>query len=137
MNETRLRNVLGLYLILTHFMLIFLVLLLWALGKGFDFHEMADTLMIVAPMFALYSTAIVRQMVSGQPRQVERAGEVDSARVFVSLFIPSVFIAALLVVIGAWFWRTIGFQEFKGALAAVEALFGVYVGLVVSSLFRL
>jgi len=83
MQKESVRTSVGLFVVLSHFVSILAVLVFFGLG-GFDFTQMTTTILIIVPMFGLYTTAIVTHIV-GHPLQSKRRGQAVAGRyVFVS-----------------------------------------------------
>ena len=134
MNEKTLRNTIGVFILLTHFGLLLLVVGLTVVDK-FSRREMFTTIGIMLPLFATYATIIVKEFLAA-PNSSARSPQATSQRIFVSFLIPVLAASMLLTAI---FWKSfgsLGFDDFTGLVAVTETAFGVYIGYVVKSLFN-
>ena len=89
MNKLTLKKSLGLFLVISHFVIILLIILSYLIG-GFLFDEMTTTLGLIVPMFGLYSTAIIKFIVATSDQLHAQPEPVSKAYVFVSFFIINV-----------------------------------------------
>jgi len=136
MTDVQLRSWVGLFLIIAQFCLVGMVLVLWGYHR-FLFEEMTTTVSILTPMFAIYTTSVVKHLISHKRETGEPATPVSSAFSFISLFFPCAFVAGLAAVI--WLKSTgsafADIEQFKTALGIVQTSFAVYLGLLINSLF--
>jgi hypothetical protein len=114
-----------------------MVLTLWATTR-FLFDEMRTTLELLTPMFAVYTTTVVKYFVSHRRviRQSERP--VSTPFVLLSFFFPNFFVLGLA---GMIYLKSTGrvfadMEQFKTAIGIVGTSFAVYLGLVIDSLFE-
>lgn len=137
MTEASVRNHLSYLLIVGHFGVLLLVVVLWSL-HGFTFPEMTTSIALIAPMFATYTTAIIQYIVKNRNAPKPSSKPVSTGFVFISFLLPAVFLAVLLLMVTfkAFNIAFDGFDQFKIALAICESAFGVYIGKVVSALFK-
>lgn len=135
MTEGRIRTALALFIVASHFGAIILVLGLFFV-HGFLFEEMTTTLAIVVPMFASYTTAIVRYIIKHRhsPRS-QRIVTLEFALLAFSL--PLIFVLCVFAMIVAKGFSLAfqNFDQFKTLLAVLESLFGLYVGYFATELF--
>lgn len=137
MNEIELRNRLGIFLIVSHFGILLLIIAFWLRG-GFLVDEMTTSVAIIAPFFAAYTTAILRSIIDSKHRTAARGRAVTPVFAFMAFLIPSLFIALVAgaVVLKAFNVGLTSFEDFKILLGAAETIFGVYVGQLIFSLFE-
>lgn len=133
MNETKLRTTVGIVIVLSHFGLLFFLLLLTVAGK-FTPSELLLTLGLVLPLFAAYSTAVIRNFLASKGDD-QQALPVTSQRVFVSLLLPALAVAFLITVVAWKAFGPLGFDDFCTLVGVTETAFGLYIGYVVKSLF--
>jgi hypothetical protein len=133
MTRGTVKNCVGAFLLLTQAFCIGGVVVL--MGDYLQVSDGLDVLFIVAPIFSAYSMAVVREFLRGTSDAAD-ARVAPFGFVFVSFLFPVLFACALAAVL--WGFR-IGVIEsidtLKRAFAAVETVFGVYVGAVTHALF--
>jgi hypothetical protein len=100
---------------------------------------MTTTIAIIVPMFSVYTSAIIKNIIAERTVLNDRSPPVSGQYVLLSWALPSVFVAAIfaVVMLKAFNLGFSSFEEFKGVLMAAEAVFGAYVGLVIGSMFDL
>ncbi|MFO1419639.1 MAG: hypothetical protein U1F59_01515 [Candidatus Competibacteraceae bacterium] len=137
MTDVTLSTRLGLFLVVSHFGILLLVMGLWLLG-GFLTEEMTTAVAIIAPFFAAYTTAIVRHIIQTRNQTARRGRKVTASFAFLAFLTPSlfVFLVTLAILLKALNWGLTSFQDFKIMLATTETAFGVYVGQFIFSLFE-
>lgn len=137
MNEYKLKVSVGVFLILSHFLVIVLIVALKIRG-GFDYEEMTTAIALIIPMFAAYSTAIIKFFIDNKDvPDEEQLSHVRKPFVFVTFLIPALFVSSLISVI-LLRARRIGIsdaQQFKQMLGMIETVFGIYIGLLMRSMF--
>jgi small-conductance mechanosensitive channel len=137
--EDKLKSTLGILLVIAHFLVILLVVVFYFL-EAFLFEEMTTTLALIIPMFAVYTTAIVKSIIEN--RNIEHnptvpVRNVTNSFVFISLVIPVLFtlFVLALVVLKAFNVGFDKFEQFKILIGLTETIFGIYVGQIIGSLF--
>jgi len=136
MVEMKHRFTLGGYMVVSHFVLILLLFGIF-FTRGMNFAEFTTSLAIIVPMFASYTTVIIKFMIRHRSN-LEEGVTLRKAYVFLSFLIPTLFFFAVLVMIGGQVF-SIGFEnfeEFKKVLGVTESAFGVYVGYFIYAMFR-
>lgn len=138
MTRLQLKNKIGMFLIISHFVIIFLVVILY-LFKGFLFEEMTTTIALIIPMFSIYTTAIIKYIIANSKLNRGFSETVTKEFVFITFFVPSLFVFFLtaIIILKALNIGFSDFEQFKIMLAISETVFGAYVGLVMSSLFEI
>jgi hypothetical protein len=138
MTRQTVRSWLGAIIVLSHFLILVLVLtspvfLHARMEEAVGFAE------VIAPLFAGFTTAIVKYFV-GNPTAI--AGP-QGPRVSVPFVIVSFLPTCALTFLVVFFFVTyvtnylgVRFEQARTAIAGLEALFGVYVGYVLEDLFR-
>ncbi|MCP4348644.1 MAG: hypothetical protein GY795_24455 [Desulfobacterales bacterium] len=134
MTEAQLRTRIGLFLIISHFSIILSVVVLQIFG-GFLFEEMTTTVALIIPMFSIYTTAIIKNIISNKILTEKRSERVTREYIFITFMIPSVFVLFLVAIIILKSLNTVSFEQFKIMLTVSETVFGTYVGLVLASFF--
>lgn len=132
MNERTMRAVVGLSFIAEHFILLILVAVLTIADK-FTADELFTTFGIIGPLFAAYTTASVKKLLTQIPeRHLE---PVAWERSVLSFTVPIFYFVAVVAII---FWKALGsltFDAFVKLIGVAETFVGVYVGMVVENLF--
>lgn len=140
MTESQLKNYIGIFIMLSHF---FIILLLIFLGirrvGGFSFEEMTTAIALISPMFSLYTTAIIKYVMSNKVYKKLKEKRLSKIYIFISFFLPILFIASLILIIilKAFNIAFSEFEEFKIMLGVNQTAFGAYTALVLSSLFEI
>ena len=137
MTEDGVRDSLSYFLVIAHFSILVLVIVAWAF-HGFTFSQMTTTVALIIPMFATYTTSIIQYVTAHRSIIPQVSPSVTATFAFISFLLPSIFVILLLLMITLKVLN-IGFNDFdqfKIALALCEAAFGIYVGKVVTSLFK-
>ena len=137
MTERRLRDGVGLFLIISNILVVAAAIALYFLG-GFLFDEITTTIALVVPMFSVYTTAIIKSIIANRQESVDSSPPVSGSYVFIAWVFPIVFTLFLvaLVFLKAYNIGFASFEQFKAFLIASETIFGAYLGLVLSSMFR-
>ena len=139
MSEHTLKTWLSPFILLLNLGVIIFLFVCYFWG-GFDNDEMTTVAAIIIPMFGCYGTAAVRYTVDARA-----ATNVDSPRVswvfvILSFTVPLLFTAAIGTTI---YLQASGsgkvfstFEEFKKTLLIFQAVFSVYLGQLIYSLFK-
>jgi hypothetical protein len=137
MREERLKTTLGLYIVVAHFAIILLIVAFW-FSDYFLFEEMTTALALIIPMFATYTTVIIRNIIDEMHPTQRESKEVTVAFTFISFFIPSLFtfFIAALIILKALNIGFDSFEQFKILLGLAETIFALYVGQIISKLFN-
>jgi hypothetical protein len=137
MSEEQLRVRLGLFLVTTHFVAIILLIVMYFAG-GFLFDEMTTAVGLIAPLFAGYTTLIVKYIIGTRHDPGTTTTAVSPAFRYLSIMITAVFVMSIvgLILLKAFNVAFSDFDQFKTLLGIVEAAFAVYMGLIVAELFR-
>lgn len=135
MTETKIKSIVGILIVCAQFIVLGLILILYFMG-GFLFDEMTTSIALILPMFSLYTTSIIKHFYDNRFNK-EEGENLNSTYIFMTLFIPSVFIVALVatIMLKAFNMGFSSFEQFKTTLTIIQAGFGAYFGLVLTSLF--
>ena len=138
MTENRLRNQIGIYIIMANIIVVVVTAALYFIG-GFLYDEMTTTIALLIPMFSVYTTAIVKSFVANRLNIEDKSPTVSAQYRFISWLFP---VSFTLWLVGIVFLKAFNvgfnsFEQFKGMLIASESIFGVYVGMVLSSMFNI
>ncbi|MDG4562470.1 MAG: hypothetical protein P9E88_14370 [Candidatus Competibacter sp.] len=136
MTENTLKITVGLSVVISYFVLIILVIVLYALG-GFLFEEMTTTTALIVPMFGAYTSAIIKYILANRAMAEDKSTVVTKAFLFISFFLPFILIAGLcsIILLKAYNIAFSNFDQFKLTLGVLQTAFGVYMGLLLTTLF--
>jgi hypothetical protein len=136
--ESGLKTAVGIGVVLGYLALVVLVIVLYALG-GFLFDEMTTTTALIVRMFGVYCTAIIRYILANRSITHDKSAPTTKAFVFISILLPSIFIAALcsIILLKAHNIAFFNFDQFKLTLGLLQTAFGVYMGLLLAELFEI
>lgn len=136
MTENSLKITVGLSVVLSYFSLIILVIVLYAIG-GFLFEEMTTTTALIVPMFGVYTAAIIKYILTNRAMSDDKSSIVTKPFLFISFFLPFVFIASLcsIILLKVYNIAFSNFDQFKLTLGVLQTAFGVYMGLLLTTLF--
>jgi dolichol kinase len=114
--EIALQNRLGIFLVLSHFAILLMVILFWLL-EAFLTEEMTTTVAIIAPFFAAYTTAIIRHVIKTRNQVGARGRRVTGVFAFLAFLTPVLFVVVVTtaVVLKAFNIGLTSFQNFKPA----------------------
>src|SRR4030042_2502185 len=98
MTELRLKNQIGILLISANFLVIILTIILYLIG-GFLFDEMTTIIAIIVPMFSVYTTAIIRNIIKTKNISKDTSQSVNKQYIFISWLFPSAFSIYLISMI--------------------------------------
>jgi len=136
-NENNLRNTIGVFIVISNMLMIIAVFVFYISG-GFLFDEMTTSISLIAPMFSIYTTLIIKNIVANKNKTISDSKVVTKTYGFIAFLMPSVFILFMLIIIAlkAFNIGFASFEQFKTTLALGETVFGAYVGMVFSPLFE-
>ena len=138
MQEQKFKYRFGLYLILSHLIIIISLVLLRIMG-GFDQEEFSTLLGIIMPMFSGFTTAILFFIIEDRHNTSQSGGQpLSSAYRFLAFTFTSLFILAITtcVWLQAFNLAFDNFEDFKAFILSVESVFAVYCGYLVYAIFK-
>ena len=136
MNESSLRNKIGIFLIVSQFSLVIIVFLLYLVG-GYNFDEMTTTIALMFPMLSVYTTGIIKLFVHNKNRTVGRNRNITKEFAFIAWFFPMLFVISIGFIITIKPLQGFrNFEDFKTFLSIIESLFGGFTGYVISTLLE-
>lgn len=139
MKESILRNRLGKFILISNIGFAFLIVVFYLL-RGFTDNEFAELLKILAPIKAVYLTALIRYVIAN--RNVKEATEdnkqVTSLFANTSFLIIFVHITTLIAVTSTYaLFNSMDFDVMMNIIIGVETFFGIYVGMFMASMFKI
>lgn len=136
MTDRKLRASLGIGIFVGQLILVLLVLL--SPLYGVDAPDAKSLLTVVAPIFGIHLTLVVRYFATNMYSVRGKGRVVSLPFVFVSVAAPLVLFVATVTTFVAYalgLWN-VSLEETRLTLAALEALFGIYLGIVIGALFK-
>jgi len=136
MNKSKLQNILGVYLILSHFGIIVLIFILFLPMN--DFSQLTTTLGLIVPMFSLYTTAIIRFIIKNMENKKSSGQSISKMFTFISFLIPSLFVIYLssIIILKSYNYALSNFDNFTVIIGLSESFFGIYVGQIIVNLYE-
>lgn len=139
--EAQHRNRLGRFILVSNLVFGGLIILYYLL-RGFDDEEFAELLKVLIPIKSAYLTALTRYVVANRNILSPSSGE-DEVRVnrlfaSTSYIIISVHMSSLIAAVSLYaLFNAMDFADLINIILGLETFFGVYVGLIIASMFRL
>ena len=138
--EAQHRNRLGRFILISNLAFGGLIIVYYLL-RGFDDEEFAELLKLVVPIKTAYLTALTRYVVANR-HAVSQNKEGDGLQInrlfaSTSYIIVSVHISSLIASVSLYaLFNAMDFADLINLIVALETIFGVYVGLIIASMFR-
>ncbi|MBP0019866.1 MAG: hypothetical protein J7647_20220 [Cyanobacteria bacterium SBLK] len=138
MKESRFKNSVGFFIVVFHFSIILLTIGLHVMG-GFSFEQMTTTIALIIPMVGVYTTAVAKHFIATQSIKNIKSKDISRDYVWFTIFILSVYFSSLisLIFLKSFNIAFSDFEEFKTMLGLLQTAFGVYAGLILSSMFEI
>jgi len=129
--------VVGLFMVFSHFATMVTIVVLHFAG-GFAFNEMSTLLGLVGPLFAGYTSVIITFIINQRHQVSHQSRRVNKPYVIIAFTTPTIFVVSLFAVIfiRAYNVGLADFENFKILVAAIEAVFGIYVGQFIYGMFE-
>jgi hypothetical protein len=137
MSESKLRNRISKFILISNAILFITIIVLY-LFSGFLQDEFTVLIALISPVTAVYIGALVKYAVENKNVIENEKTEVPVNKLYVTISlwsIPFHFIS-IFVIVNLKALNIITFGDLKIAFSLVETFFGVYVGYIVSSLFK-
>jgi hypothetical protein len=139
MTERTLRNVMSVFLVISHIAILGLVLVFFIL-HGLSQTEFSTSFAIITPMLAALTGLAVTYIIGAKnkPARSERSVLLSGVYVFATLLLPPLFVIAVaaLLVMKVTNYNGFTFEQFKLTLTGTETIFGAYTGKLLASLFE-
>jgi hypothetical protein len=133
MTKQSTQEAVGVFIIVSHFALVALVLIAFFAG-GMIFEQFTTTIALVVPLFAT-STATIIMAFRRRPAR-SAAHQERPVFVFVAFLVPAALTLYLAAAIVAFVTNHLGdFEQLKGLIAIGETAYGTYLASVVDHLF--
>lgn len=134
MTEDTLKSKLGSFMVICHFCIILLIVV-FRLIEYFDDSTLKVSLPIVIPLFATYTTLVVRNMIANRNKVVDTSRQMNKNYVFISFFITIIFVLAILGITLKQGLKPSSIESFAVLLGIGESVFGIYLGYIFKDLF--
>jgi len=138
MTEEQLKTRIGLFLIVSHLVIIIPLVIVLYLYGGFLFEEMTTAIALIVPMFSAYLAAIINYIISNKKKKrAKKSEDISNEFIFIAFLLPSLFIIFLIsiILLKAFNIGFSTFEQFKIMLTLGESAFGIYAGYILKSLF--
>lgn len=138
MKQQELQTTLGLLVIFGHILIMLSIYYFYARG-GLLFDEMTTSLTLISPMLAVYTGATIKYLVQNRFRSEEKGRELNLPYIVISFAFPVIYLGLIMLFVYFRAVRTVfsSFNQFTVTLGSLEAVFGIYVGQTLGSLFDL
>ena len=135
MSLNQIRARIGIFLLVAHATMMALLLFFYFFG-GFTFPEFMDSIGLIGPIFAAFTTIIVRWYLKNS-HTIDNSEAVSRPYIFITIGLPSFFVSFIILLIWAkaYNFGIESFANFKTILALGETGFAVSLGFLVESLF--
>ena len=131
------RNKLGKFILVSNIGIFFLIFLFYFL-RGFTDDELFKLLRLLAPIKAMYLTTVLKYTVGNKSLKIDLPKDRLSSLYTLSartILFTHILILTLVIVLSAF--NKITFTFLINTISLLETLLGVYVGIVISDLFKL
>jgi hypothetical protein len=98
---------------------------------------MTTSVALILPLFAGYTSAVLAFVIREKTSTADNTPQIRMSFTVLSLFFPGIFFAVIIgmVLMQSYHVAFVNFEQFKVALGTINAIFGVYVGQFIHSLF--
>jgi len=135
MNEDRLRTLVGLFLVISHFVIALAIALSYGSG-GILFDQMVTSFGLILPLFAGYATIILKYFIDHR-HDAPNSTFVTFPFAALTLLVPVLYVLFVLIILALKSFNVVfgSFEQFKTMLGVSETIFAVYVGMLINALF--
>lgn len=135
MTENKFRNTLGIVVVASHFTIILLIIVL-RIFENFDDSTLKVALPIVVPLFASYTTLVVRYVIANKTQTADESQRVAPAFMIITSLIIGLFFIFFLIVVIRQAVKPIAVESFAVMLGLGETIFGIYMGYIFKNLYQ-
>jgi len=140
MNELSHKYKIGKFIFFSNLVLFGLLFIFYIL-KGFTNDEFVDLLKLLAPIKAVYMTALIKFVIANRntsDKEIKRAKEQVNTlyKTVTSIMIYSHIISLITVITLFAFFRLFDFGTLKNVITFIEIFFGAYIGLIMTDMFK-
>lgn len=138
MKESKFKSSVGFFIIGFHFSIILLIIGLHTIIGGFSFEQMTTTLALIIPMVGVYTPAIVKYFNNTKSMQHIKSKNVSRDYILLTRWVLGIYALALIsiILLKSFNIAFSDFEQFKTMLGLIQTAFGVYVGMILSSMFE-
>ena len=140
MNELSHKYRIGKFIFFSNLALFGIIFILYIL-KGFTNDEFLDIIKLLAPIKAVYMTALVKFVIANRQtsdKEIKKSkDQVNSLyKTVTSIMIYSHIISLMTLVILFALFRIFDFASLKNLVVLIEFFFGAYIGLIMTDMFK-
>lgn len=136
MKNNKLVSILAILFIVSHFLVIFLIVLFKIIGWYGD-EELKLSLPIILPLFGSFTSIIIKYILANQNKRKISTRKKSFLFSFVCIFFPIVFLGYMILILLNQAYHPQTIENFSMFLGLGETVFGVYIGLLLKSLFNI
>lgn len=135
MEESKLKNLITAIILIGNALLFMLIIFLWIPG-GYTSGEFRQLMLITTPLLFAFSAPIVRNVMANRHLRPVSV-KVSPASAWIALSVPVIVqvTTAALITLKAYNLGLRTFEDLTIVLAAVQTVFGVYIGVVITEFF--
>jgi hypothetical protein len=137
MTTNSVRGWVGMIIVISHFLILVIVLTSPWYAK-LDSQKALSLATVIAPLFAGFSTAIIKYFVRHAEWQKDESKKASLPHIVISFFVPVLF-AGLVIFFFLGFalnYLNLDFETARLVIASLEGFFGVYVGFILEGMFN-
>lgn len=136
MTESRIRSMVGIFLILAQIGVVILALCIHS-QSHLSFAELTTAIGLILPMFTVHTTAIAKYFAAQRNVVMDDSPAVNWTFALLAFLMPMLFTAYLcaVLVLRANGTAFVGPEEFKWAISLGETIFAVYLASFIGTLF--
>lgn len=136
MTNTQLKDRIAYLLFFAKFIVVIWVFLMWLLSDQYDGSKLAIILAIIIPLFSMHLTMIIRNYLEDKEKKRDTGIEVRRPLVVFSHILPILYALFLILFITMVPLLLITFDTLISMLCVLEPLIGIYLGMIVSELYK-
>ncbi len=138
MTENQLRNKISRFIIISNSIL-YLSTIIYYFFLGFDDEELTVLIGLLTPITTVYMAAMIKYAVSNKNVMENPEKDIRVNKLYITITswaIPAHFFILFFAISAKALVNAINFEQLKIIFTIVESLFGAYVGIIVSSLYK-
>jgi DMSO reductase anchor subunit len=135
MKESRLKAIIFIFMILAKFLTLLAILIEYA-TDGLEKSEMFSSIALIMPLFAVYITVILKDLMSNPYKEKQESKYLKTSLTLMTFIVFPIYALSIIGVIILAGSGKIAGEELQPILGIIESVFGIYVGQVVTTLFK-